>query len=204
MNPVQSTKYSAKETKEQLHNFNKMIGVPADAALPMPVNIGMNSAVALKAFIGLWAPSMESKVFSSEDREIIIIAASQFNNCLWCVKVHELLCTNLAIDKGDLDEVGKGGLPKVSERHRILAMATKKILCKKGKLSDEDKAFYKKHGLGPTELQEVLSVTMIMMFANYSNHLNDVAENPAAIQSAMDQLCKINPNLKDTFVAHSI
>ncbi len=44
---------------------------------------------------------------------------------------------------------------------------------------------------------------MIMMFANYSNQLNDVAENPAAIQSATDQICKFN-NIKDTFKTHEI
>lgn len=205
MNPVQSTTYETQQTKEQLRIFNEMLGLPKEAALPMPVNIGMNSPVSLKAFIGLWGPSFESKVISTEDREIIFIAVSQFNNCLWCVKVHELLGSTMAIDHKDLTETAKGGLPKVSERHRILAMATKKILTKKGKLSDDDRAFYKKHGLGPTELQEILSVSMAMMFANYSNHLNNVAENPAAIQSASDQLCKFNTDIKkDTFKTHAI
>jgi AhpD family alkylhydroperoxidase len=203
MNPVQSTNYKSHETKEQLALFNEMLGLPKEAVLPMPVNIGMNSPVALKAFMGLWSASFESKVISREDREIIMITASQFNNCLWCVKVHELLGSTMSIDKTDLTEAAKGGLPKHSERHRILAMATTKILTKKGKLSDDDRAFFKKYGLGHTELQEILSVAMIMMFANYSNHLNNVAENPAAIKSASDQICKFN-NIKDTFKTHEI
>jgi hypothetical protein len=58
-----------------------------------------------------------------------------------------------------------------------------------GKLSDGDKAFYKEHRPDQTELQEILSVSMIMVFANYSN-LNDVAENPAATQSTSDQIFK--------------
>jgi AhpD family alkylhydroperoxidase len=203
MNPVQSKTYNANETKKQLSVFNEMLGLPKEAVLPMPVNIGMNSPVSLKALIGIWGASFESKVISTEDREIIFITVSEYNNCLWCVKIHELLGSTMAIDKKDLAESAKGGLPTVSARHRILAMATKKILSKKGKLSDDDRAFYKKHGLGQTELQEILSVAMVMMFANYSNHLNDVAENPAAIQSATDQICKFN-NIKDTFKTHEI
>lgn len=203
MNPVQSIKYTAQETKEQLGVFNEMLGLPKEATLPMPVNIAMNSPTSLKAFIGLWRASFESKVLSAEDREIIMIATSQFNNCLWCVNVHELLGSTMAIDKKDLTETAKGGLPKVSERHRIVAMATKKLLTKKGNLSDDDRAFFKEHGLDNTELQEILSTAMIMMFANYSNHLNDVSENPAAIQSASDQICKFN-NIKQTFKTHEI
>jgi AhpD family alkylhydroperoxidase len=102
MNPVQSTTYKAEETKEQLVIFNEMLGLPKEAVLPMPVNIGMNSPVALKAFMGVWRPSFESKVLSTEDREIIMIAASQFNNCLWCVKVHELLDSTMGIEREDL------------------------------------------------------------------------------------------------------
>ncbi len=82
MNPVQSTIYKAQETKEQLSVFNEMLGLPKEAVLPMPVNIGMNSPVSLKAFMGIWRPSFESKVISAEDREIIFITVSQFNNCL--------------------------------------------------------------------------------------------------------------------------
>ena len=161
--------------------------------------------VSLEAFHKLWGTSFKSKVLNQEDREVVMLAASQFNNCLWCVKVHCLLGSTMNIEEHDLNETAKGGLPAAtSERHRIIAMATRKILSKKGALSEDDKAFYRKHGLEQTELQEILSTAMIMCFANYSNHLNQVAENQDDIQDATNQLTKAL-NINDNFVAtHAI
>lgn len=53
----------------------------------MIVGIANNSPVTQQALTHLWGTHLKSKLLPAEERELVQLATSYLNNCLWCVKV---------------------------------------------------------------------------------------------------------------------
>ena len=119
----------------------------------------------------------EGGVLSAAEQQTVILAASSYNDCHYCTKAHGAAGAQAGLDADVIDELVDGGLPDEG-RQRLLARATKRILGKRGWLSDDDRAEFEEAGLTTAELYEIVGLIGVKTISNYVNHLAGTPVDP--------------------------
>jgi uncharacterized peroxidase-related enzyme len=114
----------------------------------------------------------EGGVLSPAEQQAVILAVSSYNDCHYCTKAHAVAGQQAGLDADTVDAINAGGLP-TDERLRALVRATRRILGKRGWLSDGDEAEFEDLGLGRPELYEIVTLAGIKTISNYVNHIAD-------------------------------
>ena len=109
-------------------------------------------------------------VLSPAEQQAVILAVSSYNDCHYCTKAHAVAGQQAGLDADTVDAINAGGLP-ADERLRALVRATRRILGKRGWLSDGDEAEFADLGLSRPELYEIVSLVGIKTISNYVNHI---------------------------------
>jgi AhpD family alkylhydroperoxidase len=107
---------------------------------------------------------------SPAEREVVILAISSYNDCHYCTKAHAAAGKGAGLSADTVETVVAGGLPD-DERHRTLVQATRRILGKRGWLSDDDQAEFAGLGLDRGVLYEIVGLIGIKTISNYVNHI---------------------------------
>jgi len=109
-------------------------------------------------------------VLSPAEQQAVILAISSYNDCHYCTKAHAVAGQQAGLDADTVDEINAGGLP-ADERLRSLVRATRRILGKRGWLSDADETEFSDLGLNRPELYEIITLIGIKTISNYVNHI---------------------------------
>jgi AhpD family alkylhydroperoxidase len=109
-------------------------------------------------------------VLSPAEQQAVILAISSYNDCHYCIKAHAVAGQQAGLDPAVIDEINAGGLP-ADERLRSLVRATRRILGKRGWLSDADETEFSDLGLNRPELYEIITLIGIKTISNYINHI---------------------------------
>lgn len=112
----------------------------------------------------------EGGVLSPAEQQAVILAVSSYNDCHYCTKAHAVAGQQAGLDTETVDTINEGGLPS-NQRLRSLVRATRRILGKRGWLSDADETEFDDLGLGRPELYEIVSLVGIKTMSNYVNHI---------------------------------
>jgi uncharacterized peroxidase-related enzyme len=130
---------------------------------------GENPAVA-DAYLTSQGLLEEGGVLSPAEQQAVILAVSSYNDCHYCTKAHAVAGQQAGLDAETVDTINEGGLPS-DDRLRSLVRATRRILGKRGWLSDADEAEFDDLGLGRPELYEIVSLVGVKTMSNYVNHI---------------------------------
>lgn len=109
-------------------------------------------------------------VLSPAEQQAVILAISSYNDCHYCTKAHAVAGQQAGLDPDVIDEINAGGLPE-DDRLRSLVRATRRILGKRGWLSDADETEFSDLGLNRPELYEIITLIGIKTISNYVNHI---------------------------------
>jgi uncharacterized peroxidase-related enzyme len=112
----------------------------------------------------------EGGVLSAAEQQTVILAASSYNDCHYCTKAHAVAGQQAGLDAETVETLNEGGLPS-NDRLKSLVRATRRILGKRGWLSDADEAEFDDLGLGRPELYEIVGLVGIKTISNYVNHI---------------------------------
>lgn len=112
----------------------------------------------------------ESGVLSPAEQQTVILAVSSYNDCHYCTKAHAVAGQQAGLDAETVQTINAGGLP-ADDRLRALVRATRRILGKRGWLSDADESEFTDLGLGRPELYEIITLVGIKTMSNYVNHI---------------------------------
>ena len=112
----------------------------------------------------------ENGVLSPAEQQAVILAVSSYNDCHYCTKAHAVAGQQAGLDAATTATINEGGLPD-DDRLRSLVRATRRILGKRGWLSDADEAEFADLGLGRPELYEIITLVGIKTMSNYVNHI---------------------------------
>jgi AhpD family alkylhydroperoxidase len=112
----------------------------------------------------------EGGVLSPAEQQTVILAASSYNDCHYCTKAHAVAGQQAGLDAETVEAINEGGLPS-DDRLKSLVRATRRILGKRGWLSDADEAEFADLGLERPELYEIVGLVGIKTISNYVNHI---------------------------------
>jgi len=128
-----------------------------------------NPAVA-EAYLTATGIVEEGGVLSGAEQQAVILAVSSYNDCHYCTKAHAAAGQQAGLDAETTATINEGGLPD-DDRLRSLVQATRRILGKRGWLSDADEAEFADLGLERPELYEIIALAGIKTISNYVNHI---------------------------------
>jgi AhpD family alkylhydroperoxidase len=130
---------------------------------------GENPAVA-EAYLTATGIVEDGGVLSDAEQQAVILAASSYNDCHYCTKAHAVAGQQAGLDAETVEIINEGGLPG-DDRLKSLVRATRRILGKRGWLSDDDEAEFADLGLNRPELYEIVGLVGIKTISNYVNHI---------------------------------
>ncbi|MCS4057924.1 carboxymuconolactone decarboxylase family protein [Salinibacter ruber] len=130
---------------------------------------GENPAVA-EAYLTATGIVEDGGVLSDAEQQAVILAASSYNDCHYCTKAHAAAGQQAGLDTETVESINEGGLPG-DDRLKSLVRATRRILGKRGWLSDDDEAEFADLGLNRPELYEIVGLVGIKTISNYVNHI---------------------------------
>jgi AhpD family alkylhydroperoxidase len=128
-----------------------------------------NPAVA-DAYLTAYGIVEEGGALSPAEQQAVILAISSYNDCHYCTKAHAVAGQQAGLDAETTATINEGGLPE-DDRLRSLVRATRRILGKRGWLSNADEAEFSDLGLERPELYEIISLAGIKTISNYVNHI---------------------------------
>jgi uncharacterized peroxidase-related enzyme len=133
-----------------------------------------------RAFFALHDALMERESgLSKAEREMIVVATSAANDCLYCVVAHGAILRVRARDPELADRIAVNWrtAPLDDRRRAILAFAVK--LARTPELVDEpDFAALRTHGLSEEDIWDVGAITALFAASNRLAHLADLQPNP--------------------------
>ena len=112
----------------------------------------------------------EGGVLSPAEQQAVILAVSSYNDCHYCTKAHAVAGQQAGLDAETVETINEGGLP-TDDRLRALVRASRRLLGKRGWLSDGDEAEFADLGLERPELYEIITLIGIKTMSNYVNHI---------------------------------
>ena len=112
----------------------------------------------------------EGGVLSGAEQQAVILAISSYNDCHYCTKAHAVAGQQAGLDAETVATINEGGLPD-DDRLKSLVRATRRIIGKRGWLSDADEAELADLGLERPALYEIVALVGIKTMSNYVNHI---------------------------------
>lgn len=151
---------------EILANAEKAYGF-----IPNLLGTMAESPVMLKAYLALGKIFDESS-FSPTERQVIILTASRFNECRYCVAAHSVVAGMQKIPADVVDAI-RNDLPIADGRLDTLRQTVTTALEQRGWLSEDDQDAFFAAGYTQAQLFEVILGISYKTLSNYVNHIAD-------------------------------
>jgi AhpD family alkylhydroperoxidase len=137
-----------------------------------------NSAYALHANL-VFDAELSKGVFRLVDKEIIKLAASQANNCLYCIAAHTMVLKLNKFDEAEILKIRRGTAS--NEKHAALARLAYAITETKGRPSSASLDAFFAVGYDNAALAEVIALVALNIMNNYMHEIGQAAlDFPAA------------------------
>jgi uncharacterized peroxidase-related enzyme len=151
---------------ELLANAEKAFGF-----VPNLLGMFAESPTALKAYLTIEQIFNESS-FSLTERQVVILAASRFNECRYCMAAHS---TSAGMQKvpADVIEAIRSDQPIADSKLETLRTFTTTVLEKRGWISDDDTATFLAAGYSKEQILEVILGISVKTLSNYVDHVAD-------------------------------
>ena len=172
---LKSVDQASAEVKGILSAVEKKFGF-----VPNLMKVFASSAPTLKAYLTL-ADLMAGTSLTAEEQQLALLAVSQENGCDYCLAAHSMIATNLAsVDAQKVRDL-KAKKTIAPDRHQSLVEFTRKVVAKRGFVSDDDVTQFKSAGFDDQQVLEVLLAVTMKTLSNYANHM---AQTPIDAQFA--------------------
>lgn len=165
---VHSKETAPTESAELLATAEKAIGF-----IPNLFGVMAESPATLKAYMTIGKIFDESS-FSTTERQVVILAASRFNECHYCVAAHSWIAGLQKVPADVIDTI-RNDQPIDNKKLEALRVFTTSVVEKRGWLSDDDIVSFQAAGYSKAQILEVILGLSFKTLGNYVNHL---AETP--------------------------
>ncbi|MCH9027919.1 MAG: carboxymuconolactone decarboxylase family protein [Proteobacteria bacterium] len=165
---VHSKETAPAESAELLAAAEKSFGF-----IPNLLGVLAESPAAIKAYLTIGKIFDESS-FSATERQLVILAASRFNECDYCVAAHSVVAGMQKVPADVIDAI-RNDQPIDDEKLEALRTFTTAVVEKRGWVSDDDIATFKAAGYSKAQILEVI---LGLSFKTLSNYVNHIAETP--------------------------
>lgn len=165
---VHSKETAPAESAELLAAAEKVYGF-----IPNLLGVMAESPATIKAYMTIGKIFDESS-FSATERQVVILAASRFNECDYCVAAHSVVA-NMQKVPADVIEAIRNDQAIDDDKLEALRTFTTVAVEKRGWVSDDDIAAFQAAGYSKAQILEVI---LGLSFKTLSNYVTHLAETP--------------------------
>ena len=165
---VHSKESAPAESAELLATAEKGYGF-----IPNLLGVMAESPATIKAYMTIGKIFDESS-FSATERQVLILAASRFNECDYCVAAHSVVAGMQKVP-ADVIAAIRNDHPIDDEKLEALRSFTTAVVEKRGWVSDDDIAAFQAAGYNKAQILEVI---VGLSFKTLSNYVNHIAKTP--------------------------
>ena len=151
---------------EMLGDINRAYGF-----IPNLYGVFAESPAALRAYITMGKIFDESS-FSATERQLIILAASRYNECDYCMAAHTVVAGMQKVP-ADVIEAIREDRPINDYRLEALRTFATAIVEKRGWVSDDEISVFLAAGFVRAQILEVILGVSFKTLSNYTNHVVD-------------------------------
>ena len=141
-----------------------------------------------RAFFDYYDALVEEGALEREEVEMIIVAVSGANDCLYCVVAHGALLRIYAQDPHLAEQLATNHrTANVSEAHRAMCDLAVKLTEAPATVEEEDLERLREHGFSDEAIWDVGAVAGLFNLSNRMAHLADMRPNEEFYQLGRDQ-----------------
>ena len=165
---VHNKETASAASAEILGNAEKAYGF-----IPNLLGVMAESPALLNAYMAIGKVFEESS-FSATERQVVILTASRFNECRYCMAAHSVVAGMQKIP-ADVIEAIRNDTPIADARLETLRTTVTAMVDQRGWLSEEATAAFFAAGYTKAQLLEVI---VGISYKTLSNYVNKIAEAP--------------------------
>lgn len=167
-------------TRFNIHSQDTAQGVAADMLgdiekglgfIPNLYGVFAESAAALKGYVAL-GKIFDESTFSRTERQIVILAASRFNDCRYCVAAHSVIADIQKVPAVVVDAIRRDQ-PVADAKLEALRQFTTSVVEKRGWVTEADVSAFLGAGYTRGQILEVVLGVTLKTLSNYVNHIAD-------------------------------
>jgi uncharacterized peroxidase-related enzyme len=162
--PVHTAETAPAESRPLLEGLGRSFGF-----VPNLFGVFAESPAALRGGLAIYEAFSTSSL-SRAAQQIVMLAASEANDCEYCVAAHTSLAKRLRVDSATLDAV-RGRTPLADPKLDALATFTRKVVEQRGRLLDAEVAAFLDAGYTRAQVLEVLLGVGMKTFNTYVDHI---------------------------------
>ena len=150
----------------------------------IPNLIGMmaESPAVTKGYLNI-SQIFDETSFSPTERQVVILAASRYNECHYCMAAHSVIAEMQKVSLDVVDAI-RHDHPIVDEKLEALRKFTTQVVDKRGFVSDEDIQDFVDAGYTKQHILEVILGVTFKTLSNYVNHITDTPVDNAFARKA--------------------
>jgi uncharacterized peroxidase-related enzyme len=141
-----------------------------------------------RAFFEYYDAIVEESPLAREEIEMVIVAVSGANDCLYCVVAHGALCRIYAEDPHLAEQLATNHrTADISEAHRAMCDVAVKLTERSAEVEADDIERLREHGFSEGEIWDIASLTSLFNLSNRMAHFADMRPNEEFYEIGRDQ-----------------
>ncbi len=165
---VHSKETAPPESAELLATAEKAFGF-----VPNLLGVMAESPATIKAYLTIGKIFDESS-FSATERQVVILAASRFNECDYCVAAHSVIANMQKVPAGVVEAI-RNDQAIDDKKLEALRTFTTAVVEKRGWVANDDIVAFQAAGFSKAQILEVI---VGLSFKTLSNYVNHIAKTP--------------------------
>lgn len=131
-----------------------------------------------RAFFDYYDAIVDESPLAREEIEMIIVATSGANDCLYCVVAHGALCRIYADDPLLAEQLATNHrTANINEKHRAMCDVAVKLTERPADVDENDIERLRDHGFSMEEIWDIASLTSLFNLSNRMAHFADWRPN---------------------------
>lgn len=172
------TKETAPETSVALlHGTEKAFGF-----IPNLVGMMAESPAVAKGYLNI-AQIFDETSFSPTQRQVVILTASLYNECHYCMAAHSVIAEMQKVPQDVVDAI-RNDEPIADVKLEALRQFTIQVVDKRGWVSNDDIQAFIDAGYTKQQILEVILGVSFKTLSNYVNHITDTPVDTAFAKKA--------------------
>jgi uncharacterized peroxidase-related enzyme len=131
-----------------------------------------------RAFFAYYDAIVDESPLAREEIEMVVVATSGANDCLYCVVAHGALCRIYAEDPHLAEQLATNHrTANVSESHRTMCDVAVKLTERPAEVDETDIQRLRDHGFSNEEIWDIASLSSLFNLSNRMAHFADMRPN---------------------------
>jgi alkylhydroperoxidase family enzyme len=166
--PVYTIESAPEHSKPVLETLKQAFGI-----VPNIAGAIAGSPVLIKGFIAVFQ-GVHTSSFNEAQIQTLLLTNAVTNACPWAVAFHTFLGLKEGLERGDVDAIRQGVLPR-DGKLAALSQLARTLISKRGQLSEAELEAFLAAGFSQEQVLEVIAVVAASTITNY---VGNVAQPP--------------------------